>query len=65
MNNQLIAYGLKYNPFTSDVPTEALHVSSSLENFFWRIEHGLIPEGGFALITGDPGSGKSAGLRLL
>ena len=65
MNTQLISYGLKYNPFTPDVPTEALHVSPTLENFFWRIEHSLVSEGGFALITGDPGSGKSAALRLL
>jgi general secretion pathway protein A len=31
----------------------------------WRIEHALIREGGFAMIHGDPGSGKSVALRLL
>ncbi len=66
MNTRLLSlYGLKYNPFTPDVPTEALHIYPKLENFCWRIEHGLIKEGGFALITGDPGAGKSVGLRLL
>ncbi len=66
MNKKLLAlYGLKYNPFTSDVPTEALYVSPILENFFWRIENSLVPEGGFALLAGDPGTGKSAALRLL
>jgi type II secretory pathway predicted ATPase ExeA len=36
-----------------------------VEQFCWRIEHALIREGGFALIQGDPGTGKSAVLRLL
>lgn len=66
MNTKLLAlYGLKYNPFTPDVPTEALHIYPKLENFFWRIEHSLIQEGGFALLSGDPGTGKSVGLRIL
>jgi len=66
MNKQLLAlYGLKYNPFTQDVPTEALHQYPALENFFWRIEHNFIREGGFALMSGEPGTGKSAALRLL
>jgi general secretion pathway protein A len=66
MNTKLLAlYGLKYNPFMPDVPTEALHISPTLENFFWRIENSLVPEGGFALLSGDPGTGKSAALRLL
>ena len=59
MNTKLLAlYGLKYNPFTPDVPTEALHIYPKLENFYWRIEHGLIGEGGFALLSGDPGTGR-------
>ena len=66
MNNKLLAmYGLKYNPFTPEIPVEALHAHPKLESFCWRIEHSLIREGGFALISGDPGTGKSAALRLL
>lgn len=66
MNKNLLSlYGLKYNPFMPDVPTSALHVYPKLENFFWRIENHLIKEGGFALLCGDPGTGKSVGLRLL
>lgn len=66
MKTQLLAlYGLKYNPFTPDVPPESLHIYPKLENFYWRIEHTLIGEGGFALLSGDPGTGKSAALRLL
>jgi general secretion pathway protein A len=66
MNSKLLAlYGLKYNPFIPDVPTEALYKNPKIENFGWRIEHSLIREGGFALISGDPGTGKSVALRLL
>jgi type II secretory pathway predicted ATPase ExeA len=66
MNHDLKAlYGLKFNPFTPDLPLEALHLTAKLEDFAWRIEHGLAHEGGFALITGEPGTGKSVALRLL
>lgn len=61
----LALYGLKYNPFTPEVPTQALHSYDRLERFCWRIEHGFIREGGFAMISGDPGTGKSVTLRLL
>jgi general secretion pathway protein A len=66
MNKTLLAlYGLKFNPFSPELPTEALHLTPGVEQFCWRIEHALIREGGFALIQGDPGTGKSAVLRLL
>lgn len=66
MSQKLLAlYGLKWNPFSPDLPTEAIYVSPRSENFCWRIEHALIREGGFAMIHGDPGSGKSVALRLL
>ena len=66
MNQKLLAlYGLKWNPFSPELPTEALYVSPRVENFCWRIEQALIKEGGFAMIHGDPGTGKSVALRLL
>lgn len=66
MNHKLLAlYGLKWNPFISEVPTEALYVPPKVENFCWRIEQAHLREGGFALIHGDPGSGKSVVMRLL
>jgi general secretion pathway protein A len=66
MNQKLLAlYGLKWNPFSPELPTEAIHVPARIENFCWRIEHAQIREGGFAMIHGDPGSGKSIVLRLL
>ena len=66
MNRQLLAlYGLKWNPFSPELPTEALFITPKLENFCWRIEHAQVREGGFALIHGDPGTGKSVALRVL
>jgi type II secretory pathway predicted ATPase ExeA len=66
MNKKLLAlYGLKWNPFSPELPIEALHTTPKIESFFWRVEQGLIREGGFALITGDPGTGKSVVLRML
>jgi len=66
MNRKLLAlYGLKWNPFSPELPTEALHVIPKVNDFCWRIEQSLIREGGFALIGGDPGTGKSVVLRLL
>jgi type II secretory pathway predicted ATPase ExeA len=65
VNNKLLAlYGLKWNPFAPNVPTEALHVSTRLESFCWRVQQ-LAGEGGFVLVTGTPGCGKSAALRIL
>ena len=65
MTKKLLAlYGLKWNPFAPDVPVEALHVTPRTQSFCWRVEQ-LAAEGGFALITGAPGTGKSATLRLL
>jgi len=61
---RLALYGLKWNPFSPDIPIESCQVSQSLENFFWRVEN-LTHAGGFAMITGDPGLGKSVALRLL
>jgi type II secretory pathway predicted ATPase ExeA len=66
MNQKLLAlYGLKYNPFIPEIPIEALHVSAKIENFCWRIEQAHLREGGFALVHGDAGSGKSVVMRVL
>lgn len=65
MNKKLLAlYGLKFNPFSPQVPATALWATPAIESFCWRIEQ-QAGEGGFALAVGDPGQGKSAALRIL
>jgi len=65
MNKKLLAlYGLKWNPFAPEVPVEAFHVGARLDSFCWRVEQ-LVGEGGFALVTGLSGLGKSVTLRVL
>jgi type II secretory pathway predicted ATPase ExeA len=63
-SKQWSPYGLKWNPFSSDVPIEALWVTPRIERFCWRVEN-QVRDGGFALVTGDPGLGKSVTMRLL
>ena len=66
MNKKLLAlYGLKWNPFSPEIPNEALLSTGAVDDFCWRIENTHAREGGFALITGAPGTGKSVALRLL
>jgi len=57
-------HGLKWNPFTSDVPNEGLLATPRIASFCARVE-GMVYEGGFALIAGDAGNGKSVALRIL
>jgi type II secretory pathway predicted ATPase ExeA len=65
MKHKLLAlFGLKWNPFLPDVPVEALWHGDKIDHFCWRMES-LVRDGGFALVTGDPGTGKSASLRIL
>ena len=55
MNTKLLAlYGLKFHPFHADVPTEALYATPAVEAFLRRVEL-TIADGGFAMLTGDPG----------
>jgi general secretion pathway protein A len=66
MNAQrmLSLYGLKWNPFSPELPNEGLLVTPKTEHFAWRVEQ-LVQEGGFALITGESGTGKSVALRIV
>lgn len=57
-------YALKWNPFSPDVPVEALWTAPRVDLFCTRLEH-LVRDGGFALISGEPGTGKSVNLRLI
>jgi hypothetical protein len=38
----LALYGLKWNPFLPELPTEALLVSKKIESFCWRVENALV-----------------------
>jgi general secretion pathway protein A len=60
----LAQWGLKWNPFSPEVPAEGLLVTPKIENFAWRVEQ-LVQEGGFALVTGESGTGKSVVLRIV
>jgi len=64
MNNSEIRslYGLKHNPFLPDVPPEALYAIPGTERFAQRVQT-MAAQGGFALITGEPGLGKSKTLQ--
>ena len=65
MNTKLLAlYSLKFHPFHADVPTEALYATPPVDTFLRRVELTL-PDGGFAMLTGDPGTGKTIATRLL
>jgi general secretion pathway protein A len=60
----LAVYGLKWNPFSPELPSDGLLMTPRIEQFAWRVEQ-LVQEGGFALITGESGTGKSVALRIL
>jgi type II secretory pathway predicted ATPase ExeA len=66
MNNKklLSLWGLKWNPFSPELPSDGLLVTPKIDYFAGRIEQ-LVQEGGFALISGEPGTGKSVALRVV
>ena len=61
----LALYGLKWNPFSPECPLEALYRAAQDRELLLAHRAGALREGGFALIHGDPGTGKSVVLRLL
>ena len=60
----LALYGLKYNPFVPALPLEALWPLPGAEPFARRLES-MVYQGGFSLVTGEPGYGKSKTLQWL
>lgn len=63
-NRLLNQYGLKYNPFLPAIPDADIWQPPDFDAFFFRLEN-IVLDGGFAMITGDPGLGKSKALQLL
>jgi general secretion pathway protein A len=60
----LALFSLKFNPFVASVPTHALYRTTLIDEFAWRLEQ-QISDGGFALVCGEAGCGKSVSLRIL
>lgn len=60
----LTFYGLQYNPFLPKLPTEDLWCPPGFDSFLFRIKM-LLRTGGFALIAGETGLGKSKILQML
>ncbi len=57
-------FGLKWNPFLPNIPVESLWPAPELDTFLFQIEN-LVMDGGFALMCGEPGLGKSKNLQYL
>jgi general secretion pathway protein A len=57
-------YGLKYNPFGIAIPADDIWSAPGFDRFALRVEH-LTREGGFALLSGAVGAGKSKALQQL
>lgn len=60
----LAHFSLAFHPFRPGVPVEALWPPPAVDTFVRRVSL-TIADGGFVMVTGDPGSGKSAALRIL
>ena len=64
-DKQLLAlYGLKWNPFHANIPADVIWNPPQLGSFPFRLEN-LVMDGGFAMISGEPGLGKSKILHLM
>ena len=64
-NKQLQAiFGLKWNPFLPGIPVESLWSAPEMDTFLLRVEN-LVMDGGFAMMCGEPGLGKSKNHQLL
>jgi general secretion pathway protein A len=60
----LTLYGIKFHPFRPDVPIEAIYRAPVVDSFCHRTES-AVHDGGFIMVTGEPGTGKSVTLRIL
>lgn len=60
----LSLYGLKWDPFSPSLPVDGVLASPRRETFIRRCET-YLREGGFAMVTGAPGLGKSVTMRVV
>jgi len=65
MHNRLKAlFGAQFNPFTSDIPVDKCYISCEVQAFIIRVEE-ISSSGGYAMLTGMSGIGKSTTLRTI
>ncbi|MFC1851831.1 ExeA family protein [candidate division CSSED10-310 bacterium] len=57
-------YGLTFHPFQPDIPAHALWEPSNVGHFIARVEK-LVGYGGFALLSGETGLGKSKIIQMI
>ena len=57
-------FGLKFNPFDKEISTDKLYASQDMKELDSRLKY-MLESRGICLIVGEPGSGKSIGLRKL
>lgn len=57
-------FGLKFNPFNKEISTNKLFLSHDSKELDSRLKY-MLDNRGICLIVGEPGSGKSTGLRKL
>lgn len=57
-------FGLKFNPFDKEIPTDKLFESRDIMELDSRLKY-MLDARGICLVVGEPGSGKSTGLRKL
>jgi hypothetical protein len=57
-------FGLKFNPFDKEIPTDKLFASRDMKELDSRLKY-MLNARGISLVVGEPGSGKSTGLRKL
>ena len=64
MKRKLKAYGLKWDPFSREVPAEALFRTKLAESLCWRTEHVLLEDGGFASVIAEPSIAHRTAMSL-
>jgi type II secretory pathway predicted ATPase ExeA len=64
IDKRLTRLGLTFHPFATAVAAEVCHITPEMTHVLTRCDH-LASQGGFAVITGDVGTGKSTLLRCL
>jgi general secretion pathway protein A len=64
IDKRLARFGLSFHPFAAAVPPTMCQVTPEMTHVIGRCDH-LILHGGFAVIVGEAGTGKSTLLRCL